>query len=108
MTSVSLEMTIMSKELISKKEANMLILSLLYTRNEEVNGKGASEDEIMKVLSWAEHVRIDSALLQNVLDGTLQISISKDGEICYKTSPKGDRRVEDMKIMDKIPTGGKI
>lgn len=52
------------------------------------------EDGATVVVRWAEQVRVDTALLENVLDGSVLIDINQDGEVIFKISEKGREAVE--------------
>lgn len=64
--------------LLSDEEAQALILSCCRARPK----RGAAEDEIVKVIEWAERVKLDTLTLEMVLDGKMDVRW-KRGEIHF-------------------------
>ena len=84
---------------VSQAEVETLILSFLASRNKEFGKEDSiSEKEIMKIVEWAEHARVDNAMLDNVLNGTILINLNKSGGICFGVTPKGKTVVENMNV----------
>jgi hypothetical protein len=51
----------------------------------------SSEAELVRVVKWAEQVRIDSAMLEMVLDGRTAVTSPQPGKILYQLRP--DRKL---------------
>lgn len=58
-----------SENLLSQEEMYKLVMALKFVRKE----KDFKEEEAQKVIAWAEYVRIESHLLELVLDGKLLV-----------------------------------
>lgn len=57
-------------KLVTGNEVETLILSLASARGEE----GFTEEECVAIVRWAEAARLDSIMLDFVLNGTVQIN----------------------------------
>jgi len=73
---------------ISEDEVK-IILTGLFESNESF-----TEDEAMKIIRWAEHCRIDSMLLDLVLERQLNVFL-KNGEITFFRNKENDYWEDD-------------
>jgi hypothetical protein len=69
--------TVKNAKILSDDETRRLFKSALRARPE-----GVSEDDLKEIYNWAVGVRIDSAALNLVLEGRINISL-KNGEPCF-------------------------
>ena len=60
-------------------EIKAILRSVLSSRQE----RGASEFELQCVLEWANKVRIDSALLDSILEGRIRIDWKDDDVVFF-------------------------
>ncbi|MCB0194423.1 MAG: hypothetical protein KDJ65_20910 [Anaerolineae bacterium] len=75
-------MTIQPQPLLSKEEIESLALALS-------EGQGDfSEDEFFVLVKWAEGIKLDTGLLQNVIDGNLSVKV-EDGRVHFALTPQG-------------------
>lgn len=84
--------------LIDDKEAETLMLMLGYGQRD-----GFTDADFAAVMHWAEEARMNEGILQVVLDASMSVCV-QDGEVLFKTTPKGDREVEAM-IEKASPSG---
>jgi hypothetical protein len=82
----------MTDKILSDKEVETLILSFFYSRGKNC----ATEQECVKLIDWAERVRIEQALLDGVMEGLFIIDMHGNGEPTFKHSPKGEKRVKEL------------
>lgn len=86
-------------EILSEESRARLVESLVAT-----HGKAALTSELVdQVFGWAELTDVTHGMLQNVLDGTMDILV-KDGEVAFRVSAKGDAVVKQM-IRDQKEQG---
>ena len=78
--------------LLEEEEVERLIISLATHRDEE----GFEEEEAVSVIRWAERVRIESMMLDFVLDGTCDVDW-KDNEVVLQITEYGRKRYEGAK-----------
>jgi hypothetical protein len=71
--------------LVGEDEIKIIMLGLLE-QNEEI-----CEDDILKVIRWVEDTRLNSMLLELVLESQLNIGF-KDGDLSFFTAKKEDDR----------------
>lgn len=77
--------------LLSEEESKTIIHSFLIARA----GKGAKKSEVLKVLAWAETVKIEQGLLESVLDQSLLVDWN--GKECvFFLSKKGIKLAEEV------------
>jgi hypothetical protein len=59
-----------------------------------VQGQGglATEEQIHKVLDWAEGVRAQAGALDNVLQGYAMPSVSAEGEVQFQLTERGRKK----------------
>ncbi|MCB0210470.1 MAG: hypothetical protein KDJ52_14120 [Anaerolineae bacterium] len=75
-------MTIQPQPLLSKEEIENLAIALS-------EGQGDfSEDDFFVLIKWAEGIKLDTGLLQNVIDGNLSVKV-EDGRVHFALTPQG-------------------
>ena len=77
------------QSILSDEEIEKLVIALGIGRD----GNEFTEEELLKVINWAEEVTIGHALLQNVMTGTVSVDV-KDGEVVFNITEKGKKEVE--------------
>ena len=79
--------------LISEEEMKLLMTGFFKQR--AITDGTISEEEAMKIIRWAERARLDSFLLDLVLERQLNLDI-KDGEIVFtKTDEIDETEIEE-------------
>ena len=71
-------------DFLSDDEKSRLVLAMLASRE---SGQ-ATEKELLSLVDWARHVRIEYAMLENVLAGKMVVDMVK-GEATFKLTPHG-------------------
>jgi len=66
-------------EWLTDDEATVIVSALLETRG----AQGATAEEICRVLSWAQHLRVCEAILHLALEGKLLLDIDERGEVIF-------------------------
>lgn len=75
-------MTIQPQPLLSKEEIESLAVALS-------EGQGDfTEDDFFVLIKWAEGIKLDNGLLQNVIDGNLSVKIEA-GRVHFALTPQG-------------------
>lgn len=76
--------------MLTDEEREKLIVALGVSRGD----KGFTEEEVERIISWAEETLLNSALLDNVLDGYVSVDVAQDGELMFGITNHGIERVE--------------
>lgn len=79
-------------KLVSDEELRTIALSLGYARKDK---KGFTEAEFGILVKWAEKVRIEQGMLENVLSGSFICDVVH-GEPSFFMSPRGISEVKAM------------
>lgn len=58
-----------------------------------------TEDEIVKILEWAESIRCGSCMLEMVLEGSIYVALSPAGEVAFTAPPNETSPSVDAKEM---------
>ncbi|HRV91123.1 MAG TPA: hypothetical protein P5526_03055 [Anaerolineae bacterium] len=75
-------MTIQPQPLLSKEEIESLAVALS-------EGQGDfTEDDFFVLVKWAEGIKLDIGLLQNVIDGNLSVKV-ENGRVHFALTPQG-------------------
>lgn len=75
-------MTIQPQPLLSKEEIESLAVALS-------EGQGDfTEDDFFVLIKWAEGIKLDAGLLQNVIDGNLSVKV-ENGRVHFALTPQG-------------------
>jgi hypothetical protein len=69
------------EDLLTNREKQKLIEAFLTARGDI----GGTEAETARILSWAKKARVDSILLEMLLNGEVAINIINN-EICFKST----------------------
>lgn len=73
--------------LLDDSEIKRLIYACVYLRGED----GASEEELQAIVRWAEEIRFNQVVLEQVLDGEIGITWSiKDNDVVLHYWKDGD------------------
>jgi len=81
-----------SANILDEEEVQRLIISLANRRE----ATGFEEEEAVSVIRWAERVRIESMMLNFVLDGTCDVDW-KDNEATLMITEYGRKRYDNAK-----------
>ena len=65
--------------LLSTEEASKVLLALMKGQND----KGTTEEDMELAIDWARQIRVGTALLINVLSGTIYLRIDSNGEVVF-------------------------
>lgn len=75
-------MTIQPQPLLSKEEIESSAVALS-------EGQGDfTEDDFFVLVKWAEGIKLDIGLLQNVIDGNLSVKV-ENGRVHFALTPQG-------------------
>lgn len=70
----------------TKPEMATVIGLFLYDRGET----GGTENEMEELYHWAEETRMNQYLLDSTVQGMLIPTVTADGELAFKITPKGE------------------
>jgi len=73
---------------ITEQETEILVLALAGGRE----GRTFTQEEAMKVIQWAENIRIDMGILETILNGDVLITEITDDGPTVTLSKKGKLR----------------
>lgn len=83
-------MTNKSESLLSREEIERLAVALS-------EGQGDfSEDDFFVLVKWAEGIKLDLGLLQNVIDGNLSVKV-EGGKVHFALTPEGLKKFQHLK-----------
>jgi len=71
-------------QILSDEEIKILIIQLQKGQEEII------EEEVVKLLEWAEHTRISSTLLDILLDGHLIVKLDIDGQPIFSADESNE------------------
>lgn len=80
-----------SSEWLTNEEVDQVIRARL--EGEKLTGGGCTDAELLEAVNWAEGIRINQALLSNVLKGNAVMSKNEDGEFGFDLTERGRRAV---------------
>ena len=69
------------KSFLSEKEVNTVILNFGDSRSR--SDSSFSEEEVFKVVEWANWVRMQQSMLDMVMENKIDIDINEEGEVLF-------------------------
>ncbi len=97
-----------TKDLLSNNEIDRLML-LMASRDE-----GATEEEMVECVRWAERVRMEATFLELILDGEVEVRFNQAGIPVFDVTRKGLDRLKQSNYLDvrtpvlSLIQGGKL
>ncbi len=78
--------------ILSDEELETLLDSFLQQRG----NRPTANMEMDIIIEWAEGVKLEYLMFENVLDGVSSIDIDSDGEITFSLTADGEVEAEDL------------
>jgi len=88
-----------TKDLLSDNEIDRLIL-LMASRDE-----GATEEEMVECVRWAERVRMEATFSELILDGEVEVRFNQAGIPVFDVTRKGVDRHKQSNSLDVCTPG---
>ncbi|HMQ50781.1 MAG TPA: hypothetical protein PKE64_09270 [Anaerolineae bacterium] len=85
-----------SQSVLTKEEIEHLAVAIS-------EGQGDfSEEDFFVLVKWAEGIKLDIGLLENVLDGNLSVKVEQ-GKVHFALTPQGLKKFEYLKTQNSHP-----
>lgn len=79
-------------EALSDKDVTQIVRAFSEARARQ--NESFTENEAQQIVAWAQRVRMESAILNNILAGWLTVDLNKEGELLFSLTEAGSQRLQ--------------